>query len=92
VDRKVLRKHRALPLRVENVRLVVAMSDPTSVYALEDLKMISGYSITPVAVDDDIRRVLDRVFTAGEEVADLLEETGGELVTEIMGRWNSKAT
>jgi type IV pilus assembly protein PilB len=86
VDRKVLRKHGALPLRVENGRLLVAMSDPTNFYALEDLKMISGYPITPVvAVDDDIRRVLDRVVTAGEEVADLLEETGGELVTEDYG-------
>lgn len=36
VPEKVLRKHQALPLYTENGRLIVAMSDPTNVYALED--------------------------------------------------------
>ena len=84
VDRRVLRKHGAIPLRIVHGRLLVAMSDPTNLYALEDLRMISGYPITPVvAVDDEILRALDDVFT--EEVADLLAETGGELVAEPNG-------
>jgi type IV pilus assembly protein PilB len=84
VDRRVLRKHSAMPLRVEDGRLLVAMSDPTNFYALEDLKMISGYPITPVvAVDDEIQRALDKAFT--REVVDLLAETGGELAAEPDG-------
>jgi type IV pilus assembly protein PilB len=35
VDQRVLRKHGALPLRIENGRLIVAMSDPSNFYALE---------------------------------------------------------
>jgi type IV pilus assembly protein PilB len=86
VDQKVLRKHGALPLRVENGRLITAVSAPTDFYALEDLRILSGYPITPVvAVDDEIRRVLDKVFAVGEEVADLLEETGDELTAEDYG-------
>src|SRR5918995_5987687 len=45
VDRRVLRKHGAVPLRVEDGKLVVAMSDPTNFYALEDLSMLSGHPI-----------------------------------------------
>jgi type IV pilus assembly protein PilB len=86
VDQKVLRKHGAVPLREENGRLITAVSDATDFYALEDLRILSGYPITPVvAVDYEIRRVLDKVFAVGEEVADLLEDTSGELAAEDRG-------
>ena len=75
VDRKVLRRHNVLPLRVEDGRLVVAMSDPTNFYAIEDLTMISGYPITPVvAVESEIQRVFNQVYALGEDVSRLLEE------------------
>jgi type IV pilus assembly protein PilB len=75
VDRRVLRKHGALPLRVEDGKLVVAMSDPTNFYALEDLSMLSGHPIRPVvALEDEIRRVFDRALSIGEEVTGLLED------------------
>jgi type IV pilus assembly protein PilB len=87
VDQKVLRKHGAMPLRVEDGRLLVAMSDPTDFYALEDLKMISGYPITPVvAVDDDIRRVQNKAFAMGEGIAEILEEAAdGSISLEDFG-------
>src|SRR5215216_5418406 len=57
VDKKLLRRHRMLPLRVEGGRLVVAMRDPTNLYALEDLRMLFGYPIRPVVVaESDLRR------------------------------------
>jgi type IV pilus assembly protein PilB len=75
VDRRLLRKHGALPLRVEDGRLVVAMSNPTNFYALEDLAMLSGHPVRPVvALEDEIRRVFDKVFAIGQEVSDILEE------------------
>ncbi|HET7273101.1 MAG TPA: ATPase, T2SS/T4P/T4SS family, partial [Rubrobacter sp.] len=75
VDRKVLRRYGMLPLRVEDGRLVVAMRDPTNLYALEDLSLLSGYPICPVVVvESDLRRVSDELFGTGDEVAELLEE------------------
>ena len=75
VDRGVLLRHGVLPLRVEDGRLLVAMSDPKNFYAVEDLAMISGYQITPVvAPEADIRRALDKVFARGEDVSGLLED------------------
>jgi type IV pilus assembly protein PilB len=64
-DRKFLRKHGMLPLRVEEGRLVVAMSDPTNFYAIEDLTMISGYRVTPVvAVAGQIQRIFQQALRA----------------------------
>jgi len=88
VDRRVLRKHGVVPLRVEDGRLVVATSDPANFYALEDLAMLSGHPVKPVvAVEDEIRRVFDRVFSMGEEVTELLEEAaeGGDGEAEGAG-------
>ena len=74
VPEKMLRKHDALPLRTENGRLVVAMSDPTNLYALEDLRMVTGRKILPVvATDDDLNRKLNKVLTSEDQVADVLE-------------------
>ena len=82
VDRRVLRRHGAMPLRVENDRLVVAMSDPSDLYAIEDLTILSGYPVTPaVAARSDIQRAFDRVFAVGQ-VAELLEEVAAEAPAE----------
>ena len=79
VESKVLRKHNMLPLRLENGRLVVAMSDPTNFYAIEDVRMLSGYPITPVvAVEDEIQRVFNRVYALGGDVTRMLEDAAGE--------------
>ncbi|MDQ4126661.1 MAG: Flp pilus assembly complex ATPase component TadA [Actinomycetota bacterium] len=74
-DPKMLRRRKMLPLRVENGRLIVAMSDPTDFYAVDDLRMISGYSITPVvAQEQEIEQVFNRVYALGGDVSRMLEE------------------
>ena len=77
LDRRILRKHGVVPLRVEEGHLVVATSSPSNFYMLEDLAMLSGYPITPVvALQEDIERVLNRVFTIKQEVAEIFEGDG----------------
>src|SRR5215203_3710553 len=80
VPERVLRKHGALPLRISRSRhLVVAMSDPSNLYALEDLRIISGYQITPVvATEDEIRNLQSKIFATGERITKILEEAAGE--------------
>ncbi len=83
VDHKVLRRHRAVPLRMEDGTLVVAMGDPTNIHALEDLRMISGHSIKPVvATREDIQRTQTRLLALGGGVSEFLEEAALEPVSE----------
>src|SRR5215218_8712348 len=76
VPERLLRKHGAIPLRISRTRhLVVAMSDPSNLYALEDLRIISGYQITPVvAAEDEIRNMQAKLFATGERITKILEE------------------
>jgi type IV pilus assembly protein PilB len=86
VDQKVLRKHGAIPMRVENGRLIVAMADPNNFYALEDLRMISGYPVTPVvALESEIKQIQNKVFAISQDVTDLLEEAGDQSVLDDVG-------
>ena len=85
VEQKVLRKHNVMPLRVENNRLVVAISEPTNIFALEDLTMLSGYPITPVvALEEDITTVHNKLFAISEEVSEFLEEASKGSEDQIM--------
>src|SRR5215218_5163069 len=80
VPERILRKHGAIPLRISSSRhLVVAMSDPSNLYALEDLRITSGYQITPVVVtEDEIRNMQAKLFATGEQITKILEEAAGE--------------
>jgi type IV pilus assembly protein PilB len=57
----VARRYRALPIGFEDSQLVVAMSDPANVFALDDIRTITGMEVRPVVatvadVDSAIRR------------------------------------
>src|ERR687897_2510949 len=80
IPERLLRKHGAIPLRISSARhLVVAMSDPSNLFALEDLRLISGYQITPVvATEDEIRSTQAKLFATGERITKILEEAAGE--------------
>ena len=79
IPERVLRKHGAIPLRIARTRhLVVAMSDPSNLYALEDLRLISGYQVTPVvATEDEIRSTQAKIFATGEQITKILEDAAG---------------
>jgi type IV pilus assembly protein PilB len=72
---RLLRRHNALPIHRENGQLVVAMSNPTDIYALDDLRMVCGCPVVPVvATEENLHRMQSMVFSIGEQVAEILEE------------------
>jgi type IV pilus assembly protein PilB len=70
----------------EGGRLRVAISDPSNVIALDDLKLVSGHEVQPVvASPDDIQSLISRMSRLDEAVAEAVEEGEAEVadVTEI---------
>ncbi|MGH3090424.1 MAG: GspE/PulE family protein [Rubrobacteraceae bacterium] len=79
VPENLLRKYRALPLRLEDGRLVVALGDPLNIQALEDLRMSSGHPVSPVVADEEaIDKALIKLFAAGENMTSILEDAATE--------------
>ena len=57
------RKYQVVPVSKFGATLTVAMADPSNVFALDDLKFLTGYNIEPVVASDmAIIRALDKYF------------------------------
>jgi len=89
VSDKLLQKHRVLPLIKRGKRLFVAVSDPTNLHALDEIKFQTGLSVEAVVVEEDklqrvgskaIEQVDSQMPALGEEDLDLenLDVTGGD--------------
>jgi type IV pilus assembly protein PilB len=55
------RRYRAIPIGERDGRLLVAMSDPANVYALDDIRTITGREVQPVvATANDVEQAIQK--------------------------------
>src|SRR5262245_42630663 len=69
VSDKLLNKHRVLPLLRRGKRLFVAVSDPTNLHSIDEIKFATGLGIEAVVVEDNklqqaVTKALEQVDTA----------------------------
>ena len=71
----VARRYRALPIGERDGKLLVAMSDPANVYALDDIRIITNREVHPVvATALDIEQALRTYSGLDQQVEELAEE------------------
>ena len=76
VDEKLIRKHGALPLYKRGNRLFVAVSDPTNIQALDEIKFNTGLSTDAILVDDGkLRSAIDRFLESQDATMGDLEDS-----------------
>ena len=89
VSEKILRKHRVLPLVKRGKRLFVAVSDPTNLHAIDEVKFATGFSIEAIVVEENkldqlLAKSIEQVDTSMPELAgddfemESLEVTAGD--------------
>ena len=66
VDQKLFTKHRVLPLVKRGQRLFLAISDPTNLQAIDDVKFQTSLRIDPVVVEEG--KLMERINKALEAV------------------------
>ncbi|MCE0760426.1 type IV-A pilus assembly ATPase PilB [Marinobacter sp. G11] len=75
VDEKLIRKHNALPLYKRGNRLFVAISDPTNLQALDEIKFNTGLSTDSILVDDaKLRTAIDKYLESQDSTMGDLED------------------
>src|SRR3990172_3333320 len=90
IGEKVARKHLILPISIEQKDLHLAMSDPLSFEAFEDVRFASGYTIQPaIATRSDLLWGIDQHYhlgsslnTIAKDIKDIAEECSVEVVQE----------
>lgn len=67
-------QHQVLPFRMNGNRLVVAMADPLDYFAIDELRMTTGYSIEPVlASKEALQRAITRHYSLQESVDQIMQ-------------------
>ncbi len=68
VDQKLIKKHQALPLFKRGNRLFVAVSDPTNLHALDEIKFNTGKTTEAILVEaDKLQASIEAYFNRQEE-------------------------
>ncbi len=82
----IARKYTILPISKTGATVTMAMIDPTNVFAMDDVKFMTGYKVEPVvAAETSLRMAIDRYYGTTHAIElkkvmeDLSEETGGDL-------------
>jgi len=76
------KRYRALPIGERDGRLLVAMSDPANVYALDDIRTITGRDVLPVvATAADVENAIQKfagLDSQVEAMASIVDAASGE--------------
>jgi type IV pilus assembly protein PilB len=76
IDEKLARRYGAAPIRyLDDNTLLIAMVDPQNLLALQDLEIITGYSIrTAISSEEDVYGAIARIYRDRPEVG--IDERG----------------
>jgi type IV pilus assembly protein PilB len=71
IPEDVATKHTVVPVNRAGSTLILATADPSNIFALDDIKFLTGYNIQPVVASEDaIKRAIEKHY----EQADVLDE------------------
>jgi type IV pilus assembly protein PilB len=79
VPEAVARRYQAIPIGWSDGRLTVAMADPANVFAIDDIRALTGREcITVVATPSQITEIIDHYFRLDTEVDSVVQMAADE--------------
>ncbi len=76
----VASRFQVVPYKRSGRRLTVVMANPSNIFALDDIKFITGCEVeTCVAADDVIKKAIDRFYDSAESLASVMKEFDDDL-------------
>ena len=86
IGEKVARKHLIVPVAIDQKELHIAMADPLSFEAFEDVRFASGYTIKPfLATRTDILWAIDQHYHLGSSLTNIVKDIADERMVEVVG-------
>ena len=79
VPTETARKYQIIPLSRSGSTLTIAMTDPTNVFAMDDIKFMTGYTVEPVVASEvAITDAIDKYYPSGKGGAAAPGAKGGK--------------
>ena len=86
IPSEVATKFQVVPIKREGRVLTVAMANPDNIFAIDDIKFITGLEVNPVvSTETAIRRAIDRFYDSADSLAEVMRdmEEDFEIVEEM---------
>jgi type IV pilus assembly protein PilB len=78
------RKYLVFPLSQRGTTLIIAMADPSNIFAIDDIKFLTGYRVEALAAAESaIKEVLDEYYDTSASLSELVSHMDGEGVEFI---------
>ncbi len=75
VPSEVAQKYQIVPINRAGSTLIIAMSDPSNIFAIDDIKFMSGYNVeVVVATEASIKRAIDLYYDQSATLADVMDD------------------
>ena len=63
IPKEVAERHGLIPIDVQGSSIIVAMSDPSNIYAMDDIKFLTGFNVEAmVTTETSVKNALDRYY------------------------------
>ena len=85
VPQEVVQKYQLIPVNRAGATFIVAVSDPSNLFAIEDIKFMTGYNVEMVVASEaDIKAAIDKNYDQTASLADVIGDMDFEDL-EVVG-------
>ncbi|MSQ00538.1 MAG: type IV-A pilus assembly ATPase PilB [Myxococcales bacterium] len=87
IPKEVVVRHQVIPINKSGNTLIIAMADPSNIYAVDDIKFITNFNIDiVVASEGQIAESIEKYYTSNVTFEDVMVDfSGGEDDVELAG-------
>src|SRR5690625_4023797 len=86
VPKELAKRYQLMPIRTEDNQLFVAMADPMDYFAIEELRMATGFQIVPgIATKDSLQRTIAKYYDFQESLDEAMDDLMREEAVEEAG-------
>jgi type IV pilus assembly protein PilB len=83
---EIAQKYQIIPVNRAGSTLIIAMSDPSNIFAIDDIKFMTGYNVeVVVASETAIRTSIDKYYDQSASLADVMNDLEGMEDVEVVG-------
>ncbi|RJQ33124.1 MAG: type IV-A pilus assembly ATPase PilB [Actinobacteria bacterium] len=85
IPQDLAQRYEVIPIDFEDDALVVAMFDPSNVFAIDDLRILTGYEIRPViSTESDILNAISLAYQADQQLEEVVDTVDSEIDIESL--------
>ncbi len=86
IPAETARKYQILPLSRSGATLTIAMADPTNVFAMDDIKFMTGYNVEPVvASESSLEDAIEKYYGSTRSLQLRTDSAAGGQAAQSMG-------